>query len=154
MKLFALVVLYKPESGEPVILKGGYDLSSFSFFQRTSVQEFIKFTSKIMADKTTPGSRQSVKEGEYMCHCYARDDSIAGICMADEEYPHRVAHTLISKILDDFTGQVPRDQWAAGAEVNTFMFYAQNFLMSNFKFISAQNVYTSLHLLLLTSEYI
>ena len=117
MKLFALVVLYKPESGEPVILKGGYDLSSFSFFQRTSVQEFIKFTSKIMADKTAAGARQSVKEAEYMCHCFARDDSLAGICMADEEYPHRVAHTLISKILDDFTGQVPRDQWAAGAEV-------------------------------------
>ena len=118
MKLFALVVLYKPESGEPVILKGGYDLSSFSFFQRTSVQEFIKFTSKIMADKTAPGARQSVKEAEYMCHCFARDDSLAGICMADEEYPHRVAHTLISKILDDFTGQVPRDQWAAGTEVS------------------------------------
>ena len=137
MKLFALVVLYKPESGEPIILKGGYDLSSFSFFQRTSVQEFIKFTSKIMADKTTPGSRQSVKEAEYMCHCYARDDSIAGICMADEEYPHRVAHTLISKILDDFTGQVPRDQWAAGAEVKIFMLYAHNFLMSNLKLSSA-----------------
>ena len=118
MKLFALVVLYKPESGEPVILKGGYDLSSFSFFQRTSVQEFIKFTSKIMADKTAPGARQSVKEAEYMCHCFARDDSLAGICMADEEYPHRVAHTLISKILDDFTGQVPRDQWTAGTEVS------------------------------------
>ena len=124
MKLFALVVLYKPESGEPVILKGGYDLSSFSFFQRTSVQEFIKFTSKIMADKTAPGARQSVKEAEYMCHCFARDDSLAGICMADEEYPHRVAHTLISKILDDFTGQVPRDQWAAGAEVKAFDIHA------------------------------
>ena len=115
MKLFALLVLYKPECGEPFILKGGYDLSSYSFFQRASVQEFIKFTSKLMASKAAPGTRQSIKETEAMCHCYAREDSLVGICMADEEYPHRVAHTLLAKVLDDFTGQVPRDQWAAAA---------------------------------------
>ena len=62
MKLFALVVLYKPESGEPVILKGGYDLSSFSFFQRTSVQEFIKFTSKIISKENKDDSKRQTRK--------------------------------------------------------------------------------------------
>jgi synaptobrevin family protein YKT6 len=139
MKLFALLVLYK---GDPAahVLKGAYDLSSFSFFQRGSVQggfnslslsgpslhllflmtEFITFTSKILAERTSIASRQSVKEAEYMCHIYVRSDSLVGVCLSDHEYPNRVAHTLITKILDDFTAQVPRSQWPAGTEVAGF----------------------------------
>ena len=116
VKLFALVVLYK---GDPdvTILKGGYDLSSFSFFQRGSVQEFISFTSKILTERTQIGTRQSVKEAEYMCHSFVRGDSLAGVCVSDHEYPHRVAHTLVTKILEDFAGQVPKDQWVMKQEV-------------------------------------
>ena len=36
MKLFALLVMYKDES--PTRLKAAFDVSSFSFFQRSSVQ--------------------------------------------------------------------------------------------------------------------
>ena len=46
MKLFALLVLHKPESGDPAVLKAAFDLTSFGYFQRSSIQEFIRFTSK------------------------------------------------------------------------------------------------------------
>ena len=36
MKLFALLVMYKDDP--PTRLKGAFDVSSFSFFQRSSVQ--------------------------------------------------------------------------------------------------------------------
>ncbi len=118
-KLFALLILYK---GDPSahVLKSAYDLSSFSFFQRGSVQEFITFTSKILAERTPIASRQSVKEAEYMCHVFVRNDSLAGVCLSDHEYPPRVAHTLIQRVMEDFTGQVPRSQWPAGTEVQGF----------------------------------
>ena len=118
-KLFSLLVLYKGEQSAHV-LKGAYDLSSFSFFQRSSVQEFITFTSKVVTERTTIATRQSVKEGEYMCHVFVRNDSLAGVCLSDHEYPHRVAHSLISIILDDFTGQVPRAEWPVGNPVQGF----------------------------------
>ena len=118
-KLFSLLVLYKGES-QAHILKAGYDLQSFSFFQRGSVQEFISFTSKILGERTQIGTRQSVKEAEYMCHAFVRSDSLVGVCVSDHEYPHRVAHSLITKTLEDFTGQVPRDQWTQGREVAGF----------------------------------
>ena len=118
-KLFSLLILYKGESSAHV-LKAAYDLTSFSFFQRGSVQEFITFTSKILTERTSITSRQSVKEAEYMCHVFVRNDSLAGVCLSDHEYPHRVAHSLISKILEDFTAQVPRAQWPVGTEVQGF----------------------------------
>jgi hypothetical protein len=43
-------------------LKAGHDLSSISFFQRGTAQEFITFTSRILVERTALGARQSVKE--------------------------------------------------------------------------------------------
>ncbi len=120
MKLFSLVILYKPEGGDPSVLKAAYDLSSFSFFQRGSLQEFIRFTSKILAERTPVASRQSVKEAEYMCHAYVRSDNLVGVCISDHDYPHRVAHALVTRMLEDFTGQVPRAEWTQGKEVQGF----------------------------------
>jgi len=118
-KLFALLVLYKGETSAN-ILKAAFDLASFGYFQRSSIQEFISFTSKILTERTTIGERQSVKEGEYMCHAYVRSDSLVGLCFSDHEYPNRVAHTLLTKILEEFTGQVPRSQWTEDKEVTGF----------------------------------
>lgn len=101
MKIFSLLVMYKGE--DPHKLKGACDVSSFSFFQRSSVQEFMNFTAKIMTERTQIGDRTSVTEGEYMCHVFIRPDCLVGVCISDQEYPHRVAHTLLTKVLDDFT---------------------------------------------------
>lgn len=35
-----------------------------------------------------------------MCHVYVRADNLAGVLISDDEYPHRVAHTLLTKVLD------------------------------------------------------
>ncbi|XP_067005924.1 synaptobrevin homolog YKT6 [Anabrus simplex] len=117
MKLYALNVLYKgPNSA--IWLKSAYDLQSFSFFQRGSVQEFMAFVSKTIVERTHTPARQSVKEGEYMSHVYVRADNLAGVVISDYEYPHRVAHTLITKVLDEFATKVPSSSWASGTEAS------------------------------------
>lgn len=119
MKLLSIVVVYKGSTAAH-ILKAGYDLSSISFFQRSTAQEFITFTSRILAERTSVGGRQSVKEAEYYCHSFVRADSLAGICFTDHEYPPRVAHTMLSRVLDDFAGQVPSAEWSVGTETSKF----------------------------------
>ncbi|NXE43862.1 YKT6B protein, partial [Ptilorrhoa leucosticta] len=61
MRLYSLSVLYK---GDPKVhlLKAAYDVSTFNFFQRSSVQEFMTFTSQLIAERSALGSRASVKE--------------------------------------------------------------------------------------------
>ncbi|XP_063385155.1 synaptobrevin homolog YKT6 [Cydia fagiglandana] len=110
VKVYGLLVLYKGVNNA-TILKDAYDLSSFSYFQKGSVQEFMSFVSKTMVERTQPAARQSVKEGEYMLQVYVRADNLAGVLISDHEYPSRVAHTLITKILDEFTARVPANTW-------------------------------------------
>jgi hypothetical protein len=39
-----------------------------------------------------------IKFSEYMCHVYVRGDNLAGVLISDHDYPHRVSHTLITKV--------------------------------------------------------
>lgn len=46
-----------------------------------------------------------------MCHVYVRADNLGAVLIADQEYPQRVAHTFLTKVLDDFTAKVPSELW-------------------------------------------
>lgn len=46
-----------------------------------------------------------------MCHVYLRGDNLAGVVICDHEYPSRVAHTLITKILEEFALKIPASSW-------------------------------------------
>lgn len=70
---------------------------------------------------------------EYMCHVYVRSDNLAGVVISDHEYPSRVSHTLITKVLDEFASKVPADTWPNGNEatvqfpqLNTYLAKYQN----------------------------
>ncbi|KAG5679671.1 hypothetical protein PVAND_009225 [Polypedilum vanderplanki] len=115
VKIYAISIFYK-SANEAKILKSHYDLQSFSFFQRGSVQEFIQFASKTIVERTSPCTRQSVKQDVYMCHVYVRSDNLAAVLIADHEYPGRVAHTLLTKIMDDFAAKVSSPEWPNGTE--------------------------------------
>lgn len=74
MKILSIAVVRKDTAGS-CILAAEYDLSSFSFFLRStyatqsavccesrSGQEFLTFSSKAVAERTDKGLRQSVEE--------------------------------------------------------------------------------------------
>ncbi|VDK66095.1 unnamed protein product [Anisakis simplex] len=97
MKVYSILVFHKDSSGRAKPLKSAFDLASFSFFQRSSVQvnfdivlfveifpsvrtvdvnsfnvfklqEFMTFTGKLLVERAALSSRNSVKENEYFCH--------------------------------------------------------------------------------------
>lgn len=76
----------------------------------------IRFASKTIVERTQLATRQSVKQDVYMCHVYVRGDNLGAVLISDHEYPPRVAHTLITKVLDDFTAKVPAALWATGSD--------------------------------------
>lgn len=43
-----------------------------------------------------------------------RQDNIAGIVITDEEYPQRVAFTVIGKVIDEFKQAYPPATWSSG----------------------------------------
>ncbi len=115
MKLLAITVLYKGHA-KVVTLSSAYNLSSFGYFQKSSVQEYMKFTSRIVVERCQPSLRATVKEQEYGCHTYVRSDSLSGVVIADHEYPSRVAFTLLNKVLDEFSTENSSGSWPSLAE--------------------------------------
>lgn len=61
VKLFAMSVLYKGPN-DSTLLKSAFELQSFGYFQRKSVQEFMGFVTKTIVERTAIAARQSVKE--------------------------------------------------------------------------------------------
>lgn len=72
MKIFSVSVLLAPPGSTATLLSNASDLSSFSFYQKGSVGEFMTFLSKTVAERTQQGQRQSVQENNYVAHVYNR----------------------------------------------------------------------------------
>lgn len=70
-----------------------------------------------------------------MCHVYVRSDNLAAVVISDHEYPSRVAHTFVTKILDEFAQKIvpARENWPLLTEkdvsfpqLNTYLAKYQN----------------------------
>ncbi|KAJ7740924.1 snare protein YKT6 [Mycena maculata] len=114
MKIFSISVLQTPPSGASTLLSNANELSSFSFYQKGSVGEFMSFFSKTVAERTPAGQRQSVQENNYTAHVYNRGgpEQLAAVIITDQEYPVRPAFSLLAKVLDDFVAKVPQTSWS------------------------------------------
>ncbi|PIO74381.1 hypothetical protein TELCIR_03618 [Teladorsagia circumcincta] len=74
--------------------------------------EFMQFTGKLLVERSGLGARSTVKENEYFCHCYVRSDGLAAVSVTDGEYQARVAMSMMTRVLDDFSSKVHAVQWA------------------------------------------
>jgi hypothetical protein len=72
MKIFSLSVILAPPSGPSATLCQANELSSFSFYQKGSVSEFMSFFTKTVVERTAQGVRQSIQENNYTAHVYNR----------------------------------------------------------------------------------
>ncbi|KAH9914418.1 Longin-like domain-containing protein [Fomitopsis serialis] len=88
MKVYALSVVLVPPGKSSTTLSTATDLSSFSFYQRPSVGEFMQFFTKTIAERTPQGQRQSVQENQYTAHVWNRGgaEQLAGVIVTDQEY--------------------------------------------------------------------
>ncbi|KAF2866014.1 Longin-like domain-containing protein [Massariosphaeria phaeospora] len=112
MKILYIGVL-KNETQPAVELCAESDLSSYNFFTKGSVAEFMSFSATTIAGRTRPGQRQAVEEPDRpVIHAYGRTEGVCGIIITDAEYPATVAHGLLSKVLDEFVTKYPRSAYA------------------------------------------
>jgi synaptobrevin family protein YKT6 len=102
MKVLALAVCKGNK-----ILVSEYDLSSFSFFTRGSVQEGIGFFVSTIVERTQRGQRQTVQEQNYKGSVHVRNDGLAAVIVSDHEYPSRVAFSVLGKLMDEFSRKFP-----------------------------------------------
>merc|ERR1712139_459668 len=95
---------------QPILLSSAAELSSFGYFQRSSIKEMMVFFSRTLAQQhVAPGQRITVKHEGYLCHVYTAPGGITGVCFADSDYPSRVAFGYLSKLCEDFMQVVGTD---------------------------------------------
>jgi len=137
MKIYSISIILAPPSANSVILSSANDLSSFSFYQRGSLAEFMAFFSKTVAERTVPGQRQTIEEQNNVAHVYNSGgaEQLAGeqvcfisprnmhllsvaVIITDQEYPVRPAFSLLTKILNDFTAKVPQTSFSNPSSIS------------------------------------
>jgi synaptobrevin homolog YKT6 len=111
MKITAIGILrHNGPDKEPSLIGVAADVSNFGYFQRNSIKEMIMFVARTITQRTEPGQRQSVKHEEYLCHVHVKDNGLAGIVLADGEYPSIAAFSVVSKVLEEFLQKEP-ERW-------------------------------------------
>ncbi|OCF59548.1 prenylated SNARE protein Ykt6p [Kwoniella mangroviensis CBS 10435] len=106
MKVYSLSLLSVTPTtpAQATLLGTSQDLSSFSFYQRSSVGEFMTFFTKTVAERTPANQPSSVEENNYKAHVFRTSGRQAGTVMiTDLEYPYRPAFSLLTKLLDEHT---------------------------------------------------
>lgn len=116
MKIYYIGILKVKDS--VVELAAARDLSQFSFFERSSVSQFMTFFSETVSQRTQAGQRQSIEEGNYVGHTYTRLEGLSCVVITDKEYPVRPAYTLINKILEEYLSLHPAKEWSTVTEPN------------------------------------
>ncbi|KAJ1724571.1 palmitoyltransferase [Coemansia erecta] len=120
MKVFNLAVIRVTDERDAqgqrqpsTIVCSASDLSSFSFFQRGSVAEFMDFMSTTVAERTAVGQRQAVSDkehGEHVVYAYRAPGNLCATVLTDKEYPDRVALSLASRLLDEVQKEFPAEK--------------------------------------------
>lgn len=77
------------------------DLSSFNFFTKSHVKEYILFFTRTCCERTNPGVRQTINMNNipYVCHTYVGQDGLSGTVITDKDYPVGTAFSLLHKEL-------------------------------------------------------
>lgn len=71
----------------------------------------FRFIGKVLTEKTVHGGRRTVAEDNYDCHCFVREDNLAGVLIADKTFSMTDSYVVLERMLDDFTKQFPSDTW-------------------------------------------
>jgi synaptobrevin family protein YKT6 len=106
MKVYYLGIL-RNDVAPAIELCAEADLSEWSRFTRNSYAEFMTLFSKTVAERTKPGQRSDIEEQDLVFHVYSRSEGIAGVMISTKDYPPVPAHTVLSKIVDEFLVQNP-----------------------------------------------
>lgn len=106
--IFSISILkWNPKKMDnPIFMCSVNDLSSFGFFEKMSVKEFIIFISRETMKKTVPGNKQIIEDNEFTIHSYLRSDFIGAVVITSKEYKPRIAVYLMNNLLEQFTKNI------------------------------------------------
>uniref|UniRef100_A0A6C0C7K5 V-SNARE coiled-coil homology domain-containing protein n=1 Tax=viral metagenome TaxID=1070528 RepID=A0A6C0C7K5_9ZZZZ len=83
---------------DSALLHPSYELSSFSFWQKSTIKDLCAFVSTETAKRCTDGRSASIEHNNVICYASV-SGNIAVSVVTDTEYPARIVLTLMNKIM-------------------------------------------------------
>lgn len=111
--------LVRTQPAPSKILSFESDLSSFGFFSRFNLEEFLLFSAQTIAERTERGVRHTVKcnsseanqHFDANLHVFSDPEGLCCVVITHSEYPARIAYLLIEKCLSVFRAAIPKSVW-------------------------------------------
>merc|ERR1719155_354030 len=88
--LHVAIMRFTRDTPEPVVLCQEADLSSFGFFEKSTVKQMLQFFSKTVVSRVKAGQRVTIEQEqlkEYQVHCFVNSEGLAATTTCDKEYP-------------------------------------------------------------------
>ena len=103
------LTMWKWAEGASVQVSYYEDLSQLNIFQRQVATDIIKFHTKTIVNHTEMGKRQTVKleDDKGYCHTWVHPNGLAVTVLTDQQYPMRVAYSLINEALKKWEERYP-----------------------------------------------
>lgn len=111
MKVISVIIARARDGQSPFLLASEFNLSEFGYFTRGSVKEVAIFVSREVISRAKATPMLSVKHQEYMCHVRCLPNGLAAAALTDQEYPPRVAFSLLQAAADAFLKQYGQTKW-------------------------------------------
>jgi synaptobrevin family protein YKT6 len=103
----AIAILNANEPERPLFIQKAFDLTSFGYFQRSTVNEMMTFFMRECARRTASGERRTVYKEDVACHCWGTWAKLGIVVVTTKDYPQRVAFALLLKLAKSFTERHP-----------------------------------------------
>ena len=115
--LHVAIMRFTRDTPEPVVLCQEADLSSFGFFEKSTVKQMLQFFSKTVVSRVKAGQRITIEQEqmkEYQVHCFVNSEGLAATTTCDKEYPARAAFNMLGQLMEQFGAACPG--WQAEAQ--------------------------------------
>ena len=125
MRIVSLHVLKWDENTNAWILKNSYELSFLSFYQRPFMKGHLNFGARTAVSRIQPGQNVCVgleQDPNVLVYAAVKPNKLAAVCIADKEYPDKVAIKICHDIMKEFEQRVGLEAIANVKEDQEFKF--------------------------------
>jgi synaptobrevin family protein YKT6 len=104
MRILSMHIMKWNSENDSLFLSSVDDLSFVSWLQRSFFREGVRFGARTACNRTKVGEPLSLSlpDSQAKCYIYVNKNQLAGLVIADDQYPERIAFMIVSKLLREF----------------------------------------------------
>lgn len=101
MKIYALYIYRRESEDKGLLIDSAKDFADVGMFYRKNAIELSDFASMQLVTSKNPQTFVSAQEKQFIFHAYRKGSAVA-IAVTTEDYPSRVAYSILREIMSEY----------------------------------------------------